>query len=649
MLNKHNFNIAQLASKGPGRFTYAGIYVTPQETIETDGHQMVRISAPKVHQEFPKVREIENAVDDFPPFFFPAETALAAAKALPEKVSAPVLKNATVAKQPGGEFVVGITDLKKHSVYPVPQEKRTYPDWQRVMPQRENAKFRTTFNAQLLEKVLATVRKTHGAPKSPAVELSFYGPEKAVRLDWSNADTGQENMAAVMPMRGEQHSEVQISLDIMYAHRRQEEAERMLNEFEQQYMQVGNGRFNERAGDIGRAKRELVKAWREAKKQFNAESAPNVSQDCRREDKPAKIATPEPEPVQKPVQPVQESKQPRSWKPEVQVKGEGDKWYDNSLRFATEAEASANAQELFRRWSLATAHRATATDDPPNYSYIDGELLRLEETKAPAKVIEMPALNSKRLEQRTPVALKSFTERMRAAETTDDGRTIIKEFETAVHDFEVLCKLDPTVGDKGSGFAYRGFSTLKPADRARMIKRVREANPENGDRFAALVNDGVLMESAWKELWDKERESRIESSKPVPAVPSLPVSKPASKPVSLPATPVTKTQRRTAAAIAAAAMTTVAAAVAASKPVFDSTYRTAKFVSHEGLTGAFKKFWKIGQQVEAKREPCESCHGKGSVDGDPCVYCGGTKIQVQIETGPTGEPVVVDPANVSFE
>ncbi len=61
-----------------------------------------------------------------------------------------------------------------------------------------------------------------------------------------------------------------------------------------------------------------------------------------------------------------------SWKPEVQVKGEGDKWHDNALRFATKEEAAAYARDLYSRWTLTTAHRAIESEDPVNYVWFDG-------------------------------------------------------------------------------------------------------------------------------------------------------------------------------------------------------------------------------------------------------------------------------------
>jgi len=68
----------------------------------------------------------------------------------------------------------------------------------------------------------------------------------------------------------------------------------------------------------------------------------------------------------------------QSWKPEVQTDNSG-KWYGNALRFATEAEALANVRDLERRWLLVISTRAVESDDPVNYEWVDGKLVRLEE------------------------------------------------------------------------------------------------------------------------------------------------------------------------------------------------------------------------------------------------------------------------------
>jgi len=63
-----------------------------------------------------------------------------------------------------------------------------------------------------------------------------------------------------------------------------------------------------------------------------------------------------------------------SWKPEMKVIND-DKWYPNALVFETKAEAELYAKDLFNRWLISTDHRTVESDLPPNYAYVNGELV----------------------------------------------------------------------------------------------------------------------------------------------------------------------------------------------------------------------------------------------------------------------------------
>jgi hypothetical protein len=67
-----------------------------------------------------------------------------------------------------------------------------------------------------------------------------------------------------------------------------------------------------------------------------------------------------------------------SWAPEVIADNSG-KWCGNALRFATRAEAEANVLALAMRWTLVRDTRVVESDEPVNYAWIDGCLVRLEE------------------------------------------------------------------------------------------------------------------------------------------------------------------------------------------------------------------------------------------------------------------------------
>lgn len=67
-----------------------------------------------------------------------------------------------------------------------------------------------------------------------------------------------------------------------------------------------------------------------------------------------------------------------SYAPEVQAIGNGDKWTDNALRFATEREAEMYVLDLFCRWTAVTKSRVVESSDPVNYSWTDGRLVAIE-------------------------------------------------------------------------------------------------------------------------------------------------------------------------------------------------------------------------------------------------------------------------------
>jgi hypothetical protein len=67
-----------------------------------------------------------------------------------------------------------------------------------------------------------------------------------------------------------------------------------------------------------------------------------------------------------------------SWAPEVIADNSG-KFCGNALRFATREEAEANVLDLAMRWTSVRDTRVVERDEPVNYTWIDGRLVRLEE------------------------------------------------------------------------------------------------------------------------------------------------------------------------------------------------------------------------------------------------------------------------------
>lgn len=65
-----------------------------------------------------------------------------------------------------------------------------------------------------------------------------------------------------------------------------------------------------------------------------------------------------------------------SWKMEVKADTSGQ-FCGNALRFATQIEAEQYAQDLKSRWTLVTAWRVLQSEEPVNYAFSGGKLVRV--------------------------------------------------------------------------------------------------------------------------------------------------------------------------------------------------------------------------------------------------------------------------------
>jgi hypothetical protein len=205
MLNKYNLNLAQLASTEASRSALQGIFVTPNETVVTDGHQLTRVTTPDYALEsFPQIAGI-NPTAEFKPFTMPTADALAAAKMLPAKTRIPVLNNAvlevsTVNDAPAVKL--GATDLDSPQVRNIKPVAGNFPDWERHMPKKEHATQAISFNVHLLMSVLKQFDTFTKGISGQQITLYLKDENSAIFIE-ANGGDGQLMQSAVMPCRGE--------------------------------------------------------------------------------------------------------------------------------------------------------------------------------------------------------------------------------------------------------------------------------------------------------------------------------------------------------------------------------------------------------------------------------------------------------------
>lgn len=204
MLNRHNLNIAALCNKDDSRFTLSALYVTPEATIETDGHQMMMVTRPNLDpQQFPEIPGAV-AVATHEAFLLGAEEAVKAGKSLPKKTTIPILQNAAVTTVPSGEedgtrYGLVTTDLSTHQVFRQYSDKdRKFPDYKRVIWPPASAEHRICIDASLLRRVLAQFESFQSNQRGAPVQF-FFRENGAIRLDAEGGD-GQHMTALVMPM-----------------------------------------------------------------------------------------------------------------------------------------------------------------------------------------------------------------------------------------------------------------------------------------------------------------------------------------------------------------------------------------------------------------------------------------------------------------
>jgi len=200
MYNKHNFN-SMRALPGASHY-HGGMLVEPKATVCTDGHALIKVTAPEGDvADYP---DAENALREFESFVISRENALAAGE-LASKVGRPfmpILKNIILTALNGSKrWAWGLATERKELSCVVEDQK--FPNYENIFPKQ--APLQTVvFDGKILAplvKFLADLGTT-SSKNHAALRLSLYSPESKgiMKIEVKNADTGQLGAVLVMPM-----------------------------------------------------------------------------------------------------------------------------------------------------------------------------------------------------------------------------------------------------------------------------------------------------------------------------------------------------------------------------------------------------------------------------------------------------------------
>lgn len=195
MLNKYNFSIASLID-GDQIGPMSGLLVSPLQTLETDGHQFVMVTAPEAQPTlFPQDDEI-HASEDFTPFVLDKDSALKLAKIMPapKENLAREMAVIDISTEDDGTATLAVNDDERRAIIKSEKIVGTFPNVTAVLPNLADARFEISFNSDVLVPVL---KAFHGFAGS--MTLRFYRADAGVRID---AEAGGQKMTAVvMPTR----------------------------------------------------------------------------------------------------------------------------------------------------------------------------------------------------------------------------------------------------------------------------------------------------------------------------------------------------------------------------------------------------------------------------------------------------------------
>jgi hypothetical protein len=201
-INRHNLNIAALASKEESRYTLSSVYITPDMTIETDGHQLVIVTTQAIDRDNSGDIDGVKATDEFEPFLLPAKKAAELAAAIPGKFKVGVGRKEQTVKgrcaavvadktNQNGSAIFGVTDADSQKVFSLKKAAGKFPDHTKVVPEKKGATLSVCVSLDVLMPVLRQMEKF----------CTAYGKAKPVMIRFYDATSEQEMTAVVMPMR----------------------------------------------------------------------------------------------------------------------------------------------------------------------------------------------------------------------------------------------------------------------------------------------------------------------------------------------------------------------------------------------------------------------------------------------------------------
>jgi len=199
VFNKNNFMIHLLAPKDTAHYQSC-IRITNDFTEVTNGHYLLRVSSKEEKKEnLPEIDNLKSSKRKIDTIIS-ADSAKEIEKAIPKKHWNAILNNVWIGQNTNKETIEFIsTDLDTWK--PVIARKRIekYPNTDKIIADKlkDKPSAEICFSSTYMEQICQQFRKA----EINSIKLSFYGANKAMKLEGTKIEGNQKIIVILMPIR----------------------------------------------------------------------------------------------------------------------------------------------------------------------------------------------------------------------------------------------------------------------------------------------------------------------------------------------------------------------------------------------------------------------------------------------------------------
>ena len=198
LIDRAQAGLTVFTQNDAGRYSLNFIHVTKDYVESTNGHVLARLYHDGLSaDDFPLV---DGQASEGADLLIDPDALTKAIKSTPKRSTMPILEVVHAGVNPAGETVLTTTDLESPSITKVKSAEVTFPDCDKVIP--DKAPLTIGFSAKYLGQIAAWAQKHGNKGKATAIRFHIKDKDSAARLQVELQD-GRDALFVLMPIRVE--------------------------------------------------------------------------------------------------------------------------------------------------------------------------------------------------------------------------------------------------------------------------------------------------------------------------------------------------------------------------------------------------------------------------------------------------------------